>query len=392
VEDKPALKSRSRLPPWLIVLILTLTIQVLTRKVLPRFLGLNVYVANPLLWFFLAIAALAFFGREKDRRWLLDRSILMLALTIAIFQIAFSFMVGVFTSFGRSPYVFTPTALTVNLIYFISSLLGFEFARAYLIKSWSRRPTLAIGLTAFLYSPMLLFFPFKPLEPLEATRFLCSSYLPALAQSSLASYLAFIGGPISSIFYLGVLEAFEWISPILPDPSWSIKGLVGVLAPTIGFLVAHQATLQQTEKAKMEKKFNLQGWTVVAMLCVLAVWISTGQLGIYPAVVSSGSMQPTLEVGDLVLAVKTQPDRIRLGDIVQFYDGEMVVIHRVVGFQQKGDQRLFITKGDANPNPDLDPVPSDQVIGKVVFTVPKVGWVTIIIKNVLNKVYQFFQA
>jgi len=57
------------------------------------------------------------------------------------------------------------------------------------------------------------------------------------------------------------------------------------------------------------------------------------------------------------------------------------VIHRVIDIQGSGDSKQFITKGDANDNPDIDPVSPEQVKGEVMFAVPKPGWVTLILRS-----------
>ena len=56
-------------------------------------------------------------------------------------------------------------------------------------------------------------------------------------------------------------------------------------------------------------------------------------------------------------------------------------MHRVIEIQEVGDAKFFITKGDANRNPDSDPVIPENVVGKLVFTIPKIGWVAIAVKG-----------
>ena len=92
-------------------------------------------------------------------------------------------------------------------------------------------------------------------------------------------------------------------------------------------------------------------------------------------------MSPALHLGDMVVASKVTPDAIREGDIIDFQQGEMRVIHRVIDIQGSGDSRQFITKGDANSIPDLSPVSPEQVRGKVIFAVPKLGWVTLLLRS-----------
>ncbi len=85
------------------------------------------------------------------------------------------------------------------------------------------------------------------------------------------------------------------------------------------------------------------------------------------AVIISGSMDPTIQVDDLV--VIHEQDDYNIGDIVTFHSGSSVVTHRIVGETYKGYQ----TKGDSNNAADTLPLRKSNVIGKVVFTVPKFG-------------------
>jgi hypothetical protein len=45
---------------------------------------------------------------------------------------------------------------------------------------------------------------------------------------------------------------------------------------------------------------------------------------------------------------------------------------------------FFITKGDANGSPDSDPVSPQAVIGREIFVIPKIGWISIAVKKLLS--------
>ena len=92
-------------------------------------------------------------------------------------------------------------------------------------------------------------------------------------------------------------------------------------------------------------------------------------------------MSPALHLGDMAIASKISPDAIEEGDIIEFQQGEMRVIHRVIDIQGSGDSRQFITKGDANDSPDMVPVSPEQVKGRLIFAVPKLGWVTLMLRS-----------
>ena len=107
------------------------------------------------------------------------------------------------------------------------------------------------------------------------------------------------------------------------------------------------------------------------------------------AVVSS-SMEPTFYKGDLVVIKGVEPEDIKVGDIIVYYNPfkHIPVVHRVIAVEEINGERFFYTKGDnnlTNPYPDQDPrimlappVSENNIKGKVVLWIPKVGWVKVI--------------
>ena len=56
-------------------------------------------------------------------------------------------------------------------------------------------------------------------------------------------------------------------------------------------------------------------------------------------------------------------------------------MHRVVEVHETEESTFFITKGDANDAPDPLPVLPEQVNGKIIFRIPKIGWAAIVVKG-----------
>ncbi|MET0980364.1 MAG: signal peptidase I, partial [Candidatus Saccharimonadales bacterium] len=101
-------------------------------------------------------------------------------------------------------------------------------------------------------------------------------------------------------------------------------------------------------------------------MVLLILAMSQGFFSIYQ--ITSGSMEPTLHVGERVITVPS--DDFEKGDILTFYDNDgHVVTHTYVGRAAGGS---LMTKGDANPTPDdFDrPLQYSDVIGKVILTTP----------------------
>jgi len=109
-------------------------------------------------------------------------------------------------------------------------------------------------------------------------------------------------------------------------------------------------------------------------------------------VVASGSMIPELEVYDVLIVQGHEPfEDIEIGDIIVFNrpsDHNRVIVHRVVSIIDD-DPKTLRTKGDSNPAsiPGTDfPITQEEYIGKVVYTLPQVGYVTQLLKPPINYV------
>src|ERR1044071_3813509 len=112
-------------------------------------------------------------------------------------------------------------------------------------------------------------------------------------------------------------------------------------------------------------------------------------------VVVSGSMIPTINIGDIVIIKNTSFDNLKVGDIIVFRapdakteDGKpKVIVHRIAEIGNFFQKQVLRTRGDANPYsiPGIDyPLFKENYVGKVVYVVPKIGTISMIITPPIN--------
>jgi len=116
------------------------------------------------------------------------------------------------------------------------------------------------------------------------------------------------------------------------------------------------------------------------------IWFASGVFPIKPVLVPSGSMEPVIRPGDVVLTAPVKPELIKKGDVIEFRDTkqDINIIHRVIRIEGTGSSRVFYTQGDANGAPDADPVSPQAVLGKTVMTIPRIGWISIYVKSIFS--------
>lgn len=346
------------------------------------------YVIQPAIWVLLAVLVLKL-PRQRPVARRRDRStVLQIALLIGVTQIVITVVGGLFSGFGRSPYSFTPAAVVRNVVLAGAMLVGIELARAWLVGHLGKRHmVLAIAISTVMFAGFM-FSPDRLLDlnaDIQSLQFLGDTVLPTMAVSLLASYLALLGGWRACLAYRGVLEAFWWLSPVLPDLSWAFEVLIGTAVPVIGMVVVNSVVTGNTSTRRRRHEDNegsLGSWIATGVLAVVAIWFAVGLFPVKPALVGSGSMRPALDVGDIAIVIETPGWRIKTGDIIEYRSMEQPsVIHRVIEVQHAQDHTTFVTKGDANDTVDFDPVLAENVVGKHVYTVRKAGWISVALKE-----------
>jgi signal peptidase I len=119
-------------------------------------------------------------------------------------------------------------------------------------------------------------------------------------------------------------------------------------------------------------------WTVVACAAAVALAVGLPHLfGFKSFTVMSGSMEPAIGTGSVVVERPIAPTEAKVGDVVTFKDPEgtgKLITHRVARVRVSGPTASFVTKGDANNTAERWNVPADGSIGRVEYHVPKVGY------------------
>lgn len=134
----------------------------------------------------------------------------------------------------------------------------------------------------------------------------------------------------------------------------------------------------QTERSRsLELRFGL---SLISTFCVstavvLTCWVVLPALLLSwnAAAVQSGSMEPSIERGDVVVFHPASDSTLALNTVIQFQPigAEPPIVHRVVGYDEATG--AYITQGDANATVDSDLVPHEQVDGVGALLVPLIG-------------------
>lgn len=133
-----------------------------------------------------------------------------------------------------------------------------------------------------------------------------------------------------------------------------------------------------------KKVLNAISTAVTVLIVIIVLLLVGGKLfGVETYWVSSGSMEPKYPVGSLVYVEHKEPEEIKINDVISFHiDNGGIATHRVKHIDS--EKRKFTTKGDNNNSEDA-PIEFESLIGKVIFSVPLLGYVASFVSKSYGK-------
>lgn len=97
-------------------------------------------------------------------------------------------------------------------------------------------------------------------------------------------------------------------------------------------------------------------------------------------------MYPKLKEEDVIFVKKCKQEDIKEGTIISFKRNNETITHRVVKIKKGENGFVYITKGDNNEIIDNFETSFDQIYGKVIFKIGKIGNFVKYVQNIKGMV------
>lgn len=112
---------------------------------------------------------------------------------------------------------------------------------------------------------------------------------------------------------------------------------------------------------------------LIALTLLVSTFPITGNYQL--KVVKSGSMEPAIKTGSVVVVKPV--DQYKIQDVITFINlskKNEPVTHRIIDIEVIEGNPFYITQGDANNAPDQRTIPQKEIVGKVLFSIPYLGY------------------
>lgn len=213
--------------------------------------------------------------------------------------------------------------------------------------------------------------------------------VPSVIKNIALTYVALKVGYKPSIIYRFIFELPIFFLPIVPDVGEYLQTIFNIIVPCV--LCAYFYSFNRKTKTQ---PVNTGGTTIkktfqILFIVFIACFVASisGFFKYHLVVIGSGSMTPTIEKGDGVMVKKLSEYEIRhlkVGDTLVFKHSGIVLVHRITKVISSDNKYSFRTKGDFNNAEDSFVTSEKDVIGTVLFKVPKIGLPTVWVRELAN--------
>ena len=146
---------------------------------------------------------------------------------------------------------------------------------------------------------------------------------------------------------------------------------------------------KRRENAKIAKKI-IEILAVILIYNIILIAISSenninfiNMFGYKSYVIKTNSMEPTININDVVISKEVQQEEINVGDVITFLHNGEVITHRITKIENASDVTQYTTKGDNNNIEDTFKITYENIKGKHVLTIPYLGKVVQLLENKL---------
>lgn len=324
----------------------------------------------------------------------------LVVLMALMFQVLWFVFLGLKLGFLQNVYILGWDSLTRVFMPLVLVIVLEEVLRGQMVAR-GHESKLAILLTVFVLVGLEAIWAL-PMYDLALAKgvfdLLVLVVVPSLLKGALLTYIAYEYDYRANIAYRLIMEMPIYLLPIIPNVSEYLTVMFSIaLVIILVCLMVRMRRQNVPEKVDTSTRPEAEGkkiwrqWlkygalAVVVIVLVAYVGLMSGIFKYHLLAIGSGSMEPNISVGDMVLVERTDRyGEIEEGEVLVYRHANVVMVHRLIERAEQGGNYYFKTQGDANDNADSWWVDQSDVIGVARGKIIAFGYPTLWLNELFN--------
>ena len=313
------------------------------------------------------------------------RNVFIIVLIAALLFLVLYYISGLYFGFGTTLITLNLDTVLRYVFPITATVLLSECVRAVLLGQKNRFITL-IAYIAGVITEVLIAGGVRGIDSsYKLADFFGITLLPAFTANLFFNYISKRYGMLPNVAYRLILALYYYLIPFVPNAPQILLSFGLLLLPILVLAFIDVLYEKRRKKAK-ERKSRIAPVLIALVLSVMISFIAlvSCQFRYGILVIGSPSMSDNINVGDAVVYEEfSYCDGAKENDVIVFTKDEKTrVVHRIISVNTVDGQNQYITKGDANEDPDPGFVTDNQIIGIVHFKVIYVGYPSLWLRQI----------
>lgn len=331
------------------------------------------------------------FGFEKNKVFNKNKMIKYFTLFL-ISSMIFIYALGLLSGYVRSPYNRSIMGVIKNTAYLLLFYVVLELLRYNITKKGEKSKIVYISVIVFtsMIEISLGLLIYNLSVKVEILKFLTILVVPIITKNIVLTSFSKKYGYEVTIIYQLVCNLYYYIMPIYPAFDYFLSSIVNFMQPVLVWALCKNI-FDKEEKEDLRNK-HIVGKVVAGIslfLAIIIICLFSNLFRYWIAVVGTGSMKPTINVGDIIIIdkkVSKEPNKLHIGDILVFEEKNVIYTHRIIDIENDNGNYKITTKGDRKGNAvDSWVVTNNEIIGVVKFKISYVGYPTVWLNRMIRE-------
>lgn len=343
------------------------------------------FLSSYALILFLILYLISFnflFGFNRRRNRISQDVFLEIIIFLMIFFIIYFFS-GLFIGFAKSGNYYSLKGVSSFIIPTLITIILREFLRYQILtKAKDYKICIVMSVIMFLFVDIygaLYYGSFK--NAYSVFIFFALTFLPSLSNNILLTYVSLKSNYKPCILYGLVMGLYQYLIPIVPNPTKFLTSVIRFLVPFILMFrlrIFLSKRLDEDIEVRNKPSKGYVSFGITFALIFIIIFFSSGYFGYNLVAIATGSMEPVIHKGDVVVIHELEDYRdLEVGKTIAFKYSNVIIVHRIIKVEIDNGKYYYYTKGDANNSADNWVVDEGMIQGVISYRIPYIGIPTV---------------
>lgn len=325
---------------------------------------------------------------KTDKRTLTNsRQIIILLSGVGIIYIAGIYILGIFTGFYYSTIKLSIWSIINYIIPYIVIIISSEIIRKSILLKEVKISKYLIIIALVLLDVILSTNIYNLTTTNDYFVLISFIIIASIANNMLYNYIIVKYRNVKGIIiYRIITTLYMYIIPITPDIYIFLESVLKMIIPYLIYVLMENLYNKHTEIISVkDRRKEMIINILTCLIVIIIIMLISCKFRVGMLVVGSESMTGTLNKGDAIIYTRyNEGENINTGDVIVFEKDDIKIVHRVEKQRLMGEEIRYYTKGDANKESDEGYIKRENILGKVNFRIPYIGYFTLWVNDFIE--------